>query len=183
MGDAVRFLDVHDPSRGLIFDGRIAEDFKLSSGTWVSVGPLRAALLAALAPLAQDVVIAGLNRDDIGVLVFLDPVGCLPAGQAGTQPRPVGELAVDPAVRAMIASRLEAFAAANPASSKHPARARLMPTPPSLERGEITDKGSFNQRAVLRSRPEEVEALYDPSTPGPTSTLLFADAARRGAAR
>jgi feruloyl-CoA synthase len=172
LGDAVRFLDERDPARGLIFDGRIAEDFKLSSGTWVSVGPLRAALLAALSPLLQDVVIAGLDRDDVGVLLFLDPVGCRSIGGAAAASRSPGELAADPAIRREIAARLARFAREHPASSKHPVRARLMSTPPSLELGEITDKGSFNQRTVLRVRAAEVEALYDAAAPGAAATLL-----------
>ena len=159
LGDAVRWLDTCDPCKGLMFDGRITEDFKLSTGTWVSVGPLRAALLAALSPLVQDVVIAGLDRDEIGALIFLDPLGCATTFEHAER-KSLNELVRDDGIRAAVVDRLRRFAVLNPSSSKHPARVRLMTTPASLEFGEITDKGSFNQRAVLQNRADEVRALY-----------------------
>jgi feruloyl-CoA synthase len=166
LGDAVRLAGVCEPVEGLIFDGRMAEDFKLSSGTWVSVGPLRARLLEALAPLVQDVVIAGLNREHVCALLFLDAAGCSMsiAGVAGSaNPR---ELARNELLRSEIARRLAAFARAHPASSMRVQRALLMELAPSPAQGEITDKGSLNQRMVLRNREAAVDALYS-ETPAP----------------
>ncbi len=166
MGDAVRFANDSDPAAGLMFDGRIAEDFKLSSGTWVSVGPLRASLLAALAPLCQDVVIAGLNQDGVGLLAIPDARGCaeflpqLPEGMTSQQ------LARNTELRAELKRRLEQFAIAHPGSSTSITRAIILETPPALGTGELTDKGSINQRAVLDNRRELVEALYA-RVPGP----------------
>jgi feruloyl-CoA synthase len=159
LGDAVRLIDAADPRRGLMFDGRIGEDFKLSTGTWVSVGPLRAALLAALAPLAFDVVITGLNRDFIGLLIFPAMGACaaflgMPPG-AGAE-----ELVNAPLLVREIAQRLDAHGRANPASSTRIERAMLLAVPPALDRGEITDKGSINQRAVLQHREHLVAQLY-----------------------
>lgn len=160
MGDAVRFANDTDPSAGLMFDGRIAEDFKLSSGTWVSVGPLRSSLLTALAPLCQDVVIAGLNQDGAGMLAIPDLKGCarffpqLPEGMTNEQ------LARSSELRAELKRRLEQFAVAHPGSSTSITRALILETPPALGTGELTDKGSINQRAVLDNRRALVEALY-----------------------
>jgi feruloyl-CoA synthase len=160
MGDAVRLLDATDPARGLLFDGRIAEDFKLASGTWVSVGPLRAALIAALAPLVQDVVVAGLNADYIAALIVLDVPACRTALGADAARAELAELAAQPRLLELLRSRLAAHAAVHPGSSTRVARAAVLPTPPSLDAGEITDKGSINQRAVLRARAALVRELY-----------------------
>jgi feruloyl-CoA synthase len=153
LGDAVRLLDAADATRGLVFDGRISEDFKLASGTWVSAGPLRTALLAALGPLAQDVVIAGLNRDYIAVLIFPDLK------------------ASDASVSTQVRERLAAHARANPANAAHVERAILLSEPPSLDHGEITDKGSINQRAVLQRRATLVEELYRSDPPPHVITI------------
>jgi feruloyl-CoA synthase len=165
LGDAVRLIDAADPQRGLLFDGRIAEDFKLSTGTWVSVGPLRAALLATLAPLAFDVVITGLNRDFIGLLIFPAIGAC--AAFLGLPPGgDLEQLVKAPALEREIARRLDAHGRANPASSTRIERAMLLAVPPALDRGEITDKGSINQRAVLQHREQWVTQLYlEPVTP------------------
>ena len=164
LGDAVRLLDESDPARGLLFDGRIGEDFKLSNGTWVSVGPLRAELIAALMPLAQDVVIAGLNAEYLAVLIVPDLRGC---GQAlGASETPTYDvLAGHRDLLAVIQQRLAAHARQNPASTRCVRRAMLLPTPPSLDQGEITDKGSINQRAVLGHRAACVDALYAATPP------------------
>ncbi len=158
LGDAGRLVDDNNPSAGILFDGRVAEDFKLVTGTWVSVGTTRLRAVTALAPLAQDVVITGHDRDEIGLLVFPslalreladDPEGKLD-GDA---------LAAHPAVREKIATAMrDAYAGAG--SSQRPARALLLTAPPSLDDGEITDKGYINQRAVLENRGEEVARLY-----------------------
>lgn len=159
LGDAVRLLDDNDPTRGLAFDGRIGEDFKLSNGTWVSVGPLRAALIAALSPLAQDVVIAGLNAEYLAILIVPDLRGC--AQVAGMDETPSHDAVVaNRDLLAIIRQRLSAHARQNPASTRCVRRAMLLPTPPSLDKGEITDKGSINQRAVLNHRAACVDALY-----------------------
>jgi len=165
LGDAVRFVDEADPERGLQFDGRIAEDFKLSSGTWVSVGPLRAALLAALAPLVQDLAVAGLDRDRLGALLFVDPAACRAAIEGLAPDATLAQIAAHPVLAAEIRRRLEAFAVRNPRSSTRIGRARLLATPPSIEAGEMTDKGGLNQRTVLKTRSADVDALYAAAPP------------------
>jgi feruloyl-CoA synthase len=159
LGDAVRWIDESDIARGLMFDGRIAEDFKLSSGTWVSVGPLRAGLLSALNPYAQDVVIAGLNRDDLGILIFPDWRACADfLGVDAASPRDAWPLA---RLREEIGRRLQQHNAAHPGGSTAIRRALLQLEPPSLDKGEITDKGSINQRMVLGCRAEQVTRLFE----------------------
>jgi feruloyl-CoA synthase len=155
-GDGVRFATPGDAKGGFLFDGRIAEDFKLATGTWVSVGPLRAALVSALAPLAKDAVIAGHDRDDVAALIFPDLDACRPL--AG------GDDLDDPKVREAFRKRLAAFAAKASGSASRVERILLLADPPSLDAGEITDKGSLNQRAVLRRRAEAVAALYNPES-------------------
>ena len=156
MGDALKFIDEADRGKGFLFDGRIAEDFKLATGTWVSVGPLRARTIAHFAPLFRDVVVAGLNRDEVAVLAFPDIDGCRAFCGAGE----IGAILPHPALTAEIQRRLNAFAAAATGSSNRVARLLLLEEPPSLDRGEITDKGSINQRAVLSGRAALVEELY-----------------------
>jgi feruloyl-CoA synthase len=167
LGDAVKFVDPARPELGLLFDGRIAEDFKLSTGTWVSVGPLRAALIATLAPYVQDVVIAGLNEDFLAALLILDVQGCranLP-GTAGadTAALDLAALAGHAGLRTELLARLRAQAAANAGSSTRIGRAIILDTPPSLDAGEITDKGSINQRNVLAARAVLVAEIYGAS--------------------
>ena len=164
MGDAVRLLVEDEPTRGLKFDGRIAEDFKLANGTWVSVGPLRAELIAALSPVAQDVVIAGPDADYLAALVIPDVKACvqtLRLREALTHE----QLAGTEALLAWIRGRLVEHAKRNPASTRSVRRAQVLPSAPSLDAGEITDKGSINQRAVLRQRSECVAALYSRAPP------------------
>jgi feruloyl-CoA synthase len=164
LGDAVKLLDPAEPGRGLLFDGRIAEDFKLGTGTWVSVGPLRASLLAAMSPLSSDVVIAGLNQDYIGILVFPDLRACaalLGAGAAAD----ANSLVAEPDLVGEFARRLQAHARAHQASSMRTERFILLAEPPVLDAGEITDKGSINQRAVLQRRQRFVDDLYLPGPP------------------
>jgi feruloyl-CoA synthase len=158
MGDAVRLLDEDDPTRGLVFDGRIAEDFKLASGTWVSVGPLRADLIAALSPIAQDVVLAGLDRDYVAALIVPDLKAC---GRL-VQKEGMGhsELAAHDEIMDWIRLRLQQHAERNSGATRSIRRAALLPSSPSLDEGEVTDKGSINQRAVLRCRAKLVADLY-----------------------
>jgi feruloyl-CoA synthase len=161
-GDAAKPAVADDLSAGLDFDGRIAEDFKLASGTWVSVGPLRARFIAACAPLVRDVVIAGINRDDIAALVVLDLDGCrlinpaLPSNDVAVSAR-------DASVRSAFRQRFASFHLAATGSSTRVARALLLDAPLSIDRGEVTDKGSINQRAVLDHRRATVEMLYSPA--------------------
>jgi feruloyl-CoA synthase len=159
LGDAMRFEDPDDPREGLLFDGRIAEDFKLSTGTWVSVGPLRAQFLAHCAPYAKDVVIAGADLDDIRVLLFPDFDACrrIAPDLASASP---SDLVADGRVRAEFQRRLASFAAAATGSSNRIVAATLVAELPSLDAGEITDKGSINQRAVLRRREALVADIY-----------------------
>jgi len=145
------WIDPADPSKGFAFDGRLDEDFKLSTGTWVSVGPLRARLLTSLAPYAQDVVIAGHDRDEVTALIFPNRTTC-----AALQ----GDL-----LRAILAGCLGEICAAATGSSTRVSRALMLDEPPSIDAGEITDKGSINQRAVLRHRAALVEQLYALPTP------------------
>jgi len=161
LGDAVRLLDADDPTRGLKFDGRIAEDFKLSSGTWVSVGPLRASLIAAMSPYVQDVVITGLNEEYLGALIIPDVKACSEKLELDDKPT-FDTLARNARLRDSLREKLQAHAAQHPASSTRIVRAMLLPSAPSLDAGEITDKGSINQRAVLECRQELVLALYRP---------------------
>ena len=159
LGDAMRFVDPDDPGKGLIFDGRLAEDFKLSTGTWVSVGPLRARILAAAAGLAQDVVITGQDRDFAGALVFPNLVVCRAlAGLPATAPS--AEVLAHPRVLERFQDALDSLARESTGSSTFVARAVLLEEPPSLDAREITDKGSINQKAVLHHRAALVDALY-----------------------
>jgi feruloyl-CoA synthase len=163
LGDAMRFVDPNDPSRGLIFDGRLAEDFKLSTGTWVSVGPLRARILAAAGGLAQDVVITGHDREFAGALIFPNLAACrdfagLPADT------PAATVLAHPIVLLSFQDALAGLAQESTGSSTFVARALLLDQPPSLDAREITDKGSLNQQVVLQQRAGLVEELYD-STP------------------
>jgi feruloyl-CoA synthase len=145
-GDAMRFADSADPQKGLEFDGRTAEDFKLTTGTWVSVGPLRARINAAGAPYVQDSVITGDNRDQVGALIFPNMAACKGLDAA--------------TLRRTFQDLLGRLAAGGTGSSTLIARALVLEQPPSLDAGEITDKGSINQRAVLKARASEVETLY-----------------------
>ncbi|KMO34714.1 feruloyl-CoA synthase [Methylobacterium variabile] len=157
LGDALVPVDPEDPHRGFAFDGRLNEDFKLTTGVWVSVGPLRAAFLDAFQPLVRDVAIAGEARDEVAALVFPDLAACRAlCGEAGDD---AGILA-HPAVRQDFARRLAAFGARATGSSNRVARLLLLAEPPALDRDEVTDKGSINQRGVLRNRAEAVGQLY-----------------------
>ncbi|WP_338695102.1 feruloyl-CoA synthase [Bradyrhizobium sp. 26S5] len=160
-GDALKPANASDLAAGFDFDGRIAEDFKLASGTWVSVGPLRARFVGTCAPLVRDVVIAGLNRDELAAIVILDLDGCRlinPELVAGD----IAAAANDPLVRAAFRERFARVLAGATGSSNRIARAILLDTPLSIDRGEVTDKGSINQRAVLEHRTDIIEALYAP---------------------
>ncbi|MBI4276102.1 MAG: feruloyl-CoA synthase [Rhizobiales bacterium] len=172
LGDALKFEDPRDPSRGLLFDGRIVEDFKLATGTWVSVGPLRARLLAHFEPFMRDVVIAGESRDELAILIFPNIDACrrlTPDLPAQAAPH---DVCADPRVTKEFRFLLNSFAKTATGSSNRVCRAMLLAEPPSLDSGEMTDKGSINQRAVLNRRADIVEKLY---TMQPSARLIAID--------
>jgi feruloyl-CoA synthase len=161
-GDALKPADPDDFDAGFDFDGRIAEDFKLASGTWVSVGPLRARFVAACAPLVRDVVVVGINRDTLSALVVLDLDGCRLINP-NLAPNDIAAAAADPLVRAAFRERFAKFLATATGSSTRITRAVLFDAPLSIDRGEVTDKGSINQRAVLEHRAELIDSIYAPT--------------------
>jgi feruloyl-CoA synthase len=170
IGDAVRFFDPARPDAGLVFDGRLAEDFKLATGTRVNVGSLRVRGIAALSPLAQDIVVTGHDGEWCGFLVFPNLAACrsfadLP-GDA-----PAAAVIAHPAIRERIRRGLEALREAGEGSSTHAARALLLVEPPSIDAGEITDKGYINQRAVRERRKVEVALLHAREPAEPVITL------------
>ncbi len=164
-GDAARFVDPEDPRRGLRFDGRIAEDFKLSSGTFVSCGPLRARIAQLGAPCVHDAVLTAPDRDELGALILprLDECRALAGLPPGT---PAAQVLEHPQVREFFQRLVDALWQQGTGSATRVARALVLVEPPSLDRGEITDKGSINQRAVLQHRAELVDALYAGAAPG-----------------
>jgi feruloyl-CoA synthase len=159
LGDAVKFVDPERPERGLMFDGRVAENFKLTTGTWVHVGILRLAVISACAPLVQDAVIAGHDRDALGVLLFVSLDACRQAAGLAAE-APAAEIVAHPAVRAPIAEGLARHNRENPGSSTTIRRALIQLVPPAIDANEITDKGYLNQRAVIAHRAAEVERLF-----------------------
>jgi feruloyl-CoA synthase len=168
LGDAMRFVEPDDPASGLVFDGRLAEDFKLSTGTWVSVGPLRSKILAAAGGLAQDVVVTGQDRDFVGALIFPNLLACRALASLGSDAAARDVLA-HPSVRERFQDIFSGLARESTGSSTFVARAMLLDEPPSLEAREITDKGSINQKAVLQHRAALVEEIYAT----PTSTRVI----------
>lgn len=164
LGDAAKFVDERRPELGLVFDGRVAEDFKLETGTWVSAGTLRAAVVSALKGLLQDALIAGLDRPYIGLLGWPS----LEAVRALTGEKLSAEAAArDPRVLAALKEGLEEHNRNNPASSTRIARALLLVEPPTIDAGELTDKGYINQAVALDRRAEDVAKLYvDPPPDG-----------------
>lgn len=157
-GDAAQLKDEANPSRGIVFGGRLAENFKLSSGTWVNVGALRLSLIEHGAPLIEDVVVAGHDRDEIAVLIFVSRAPA--AKHAGMPQAEHPELARDEKVRDFIANALARHNASARATSTFVVRAMILPEPPKREAGEITDKGTVNQRRALDLRTASVNALY-----------------------
>jgi feruloyl-CoA synthase len=160
IGDAGRFADPSDPAKGIEFDGRIAEDFKLMSGVWVHVGALRVKALAALAPLAQDIVVAGHDREEAGFLVFANPAGCRGLCPDLPADAPLEQVLADARVTGRLKEGMAMVKKEGGGSSTYATRALLMAEPPSIDANEITDKGYINQRAVLARRAGLVERLY-----------------------
>jgi feruloyl-CoA synthase len=159
-GDAVKLIDPNDVNKGLLFDGRLTEDFKLANGTWVSVGPLRARMIAHFAPLLRDAVIAGLDRDYVTAILFVDSDSCRALAPELPKHAPLAEIVAHEAVRGRFHALLKSLAQQSTGSSNRVARVALADEPPSLDAGEITDKGSFNQRVVLDRRAALLEDLY-----------------------
>jgi feruloyl-CoA synthase len=147
IGDTVKLADADDPAKGLVFDGRVAEDFKLSTGTWVHVGALRVKLIAAGEPLIQDAVITGHDRNEVGALLFLGPAAKTLSPEE---------------LRSKLTGIIKVMSK-EAGSSTHPARLMVMTEPPSIDANEITDKGYMNQRAVLERRAALVDRLYSSS--------------------
>ena len=173
LGDALKFVDPDEPGKGLLFDGRIAEDFKLSTGTWTSIGPLRARFIDHFAPLVRDVVFAGPDRDDIAALVFPDIESCRKLAGLGADASPAAIVDAAP-VRAKFNELLDRLAALSPGTSTRVARTIVMAEPPSMDKGEMTDKGSINQRSVLKNRAALVDELY--ATPLSSQAIAIAGA-------
>jgi feruloyl-CoA synthase len=144
MGDAGKLADPEGPSRGVIFDGRTAENFKLASGTWVHVGELRIAALSACAPLVQDAVVTGPDREEVGLMLFVTP-----------------DAARLPALHDRLRAGLAAFNKVHAGNSARIARALVLREPANIDAGEITDKGYLNQRALLENRANDVARLYE----------------------
>lgn len=157
IGDAVRFVREGDPSAGLFFDGRVAEDFKLASGTWVSVTNIRTGVVAEAGGLVTDVVVCGQDRACITLLAWPSLQGCKELASGATT---IADLAASEAVRERIREALLRWNAKNGASSTRVERVLLLTTPPSVDGGEITDKGYTNQRTALERRAAEVDRLY-----------------------
>jgi feruloyl-CoA synthase len=160
IGDAGRFEDEDDPSQGIVFDGRVAENFKLMTGTWVHAGQLRLLAIAAAAPIIQDAVVTGQDREEVGLLVFPSLQGCRSVCHEAPDDLPVEELIRRPEVKETLRAGLRNHNSANPGSSTRIRRVLLMAEPPQIDGSEITDKGYINQRAVLTRRAALVERLY-----------------------
>jgi feruloyl-CoA synthase len=164
-GDAVRFADPDNPAEGLIFDGRIAEDFKLTTGTWVQVGNLRLRAISAAEPVIQDCVVTGHDRGFIGLLAFPNLEACRDLCRELAHDAPVESVLAHPRVREILISGLARHNADYPASSTRIRRVILMATPARIDAGEITDKGYINQRTVLTERSQAVIRLYAGDAP------------------
>jgi feruloyl-CoA synthase len=158
-GDAVKWIDETDVHLGLKFDGRIAEDFKLATGTFVSVGPLRGKIITAGAPYIQDAVLTGINLKEVGAMVFTTPRVRELAGLPDSTP--LADVLAAPAVLAKFQAVVNELSANSTGSANRIARMCLLSEPPTIDKGEITDKGSINQRSVLHHRADTVAALHE----------------------
>ncbi len=175
IGDALKFAEPGNIARGFLFDGRVGEDFKLATGTWVNMAGVRAGAIAAATGLLRDIVLTGLDRNFIGALIFPDLAAS--RALAGLGPEASGdEVVAHPTVRAAFQQKFDALAARATGSASHIARAILLGSPPSSDAGEITDKGSINQRAVMTARAGLVTDLY--ADPAPPHVMTFEREAR-----
>ncbi|WP_020174088.1 feruloyl-CoA synthase [Methyloferula stellata] len=159
-GDALRFADPEKPEEGFVYDGRVVEDFKLSTGNWVSTGPLRAAFVAAFAPYVRDAAVAGHDQDEIGMLVFPDVEACRALAPDLAKDASVAAVLAHQDVRMAFQTRLACLDEQATGSTNRVARLLLLEEPPSIDAHEITDKGTLNQRAVLENRAAAVAELY-----------------------
>jgi feruloyl-CoA synthase len=167
-GDAVRFADPQDPNKGLIFDGRTAEDFKLTNGTWVAVGALRVGAIAAATPVLQDAIVCGEGRDQVGLVAWLNAAGCK---QVTGEDGDLAFYARHPKVHTHLRTAFAQWNKTNTGATMRIARVLLLPDMPSIDRNEITDKGYINQRVALDCRKVEVERLFN-GTPHPDIVLV-----------
>jgi len=162
-GDAVRFVDPENVNKGLLFDGRFAEDFKLASGTFVNVGPLRSRVIHWFAPYVIDAVISGHDRNFLGMLLVPNLEACRTLASALPAGASVAEVLRSEAVASKFTALLESFAAQATGNSNRVERAIILEEPPALDAGEITDKGSLNQRTILERRAALVDDIYAPN--------------------
>lgn len=158
-GDAVKFLDENQPDKGLVFDGRIAEDFKLSTGTWVSVGVMKTKVISSGSPIIQDVVFAGLDKEFIGAILFLNAEACRKLANLPTEIS-LEQVFENQEVISFLDKWLVEFNSHSTGSSTKIGKYIIAIEPPSIDLGEITDKGSLNQRAVLTHRKHLVDLMY-----------------------
>ena len=156
LGDAAKFIDENDPEKGLVFDGRVTEDFKLDSGTWVSTGTLRAQAVAAVSPVVFDCVVCGQDKPFVALLAWPN----MQAAIAMTGKTNTDEILADPKLRGFVAEKFAAYNETQPGTSSRIRRVLLMAEPPSIDGHEITDKGYVNQRATLERRAALVDQLY-----------------------
>ena len=164
LGDAAKFLDENKPELGLVFDGRVTEDFKLSSGTWVSTGTLRADAVAACTPLVQDAVVCGLDKPYIALLAWPNIAGARKVAGLPDDADPQSVIS-HPKVVEHLRAALQKHNRAGGGSSTRIARIHLMLEPPSIDGHEITDKGYVNQAATAARRAHLVERLYQDPAP------------------
>ncbi len=171
IGDALKFVDPDAPEKGLLFDGRVSEDFKLATGTWVNMARVRVSLIGACAPYLRDAVLTGLDRNYIGALLFIDHEAARLVSP-DLETASAAEIAAHPKVRAFFQERLDGLASLSTGSSNLVARAIILDSPPSVDAHEVTDKGSINQRAVMRARASLVDDIY--RDPPPSHVLVAA---------
>ena len=159
LGDAAKFVDEDDPKQGIVFDGRVVEDFKLSSGTWVNAGRMRVQAVEAGGGLINDCLVAGLDEPYVGVLGFPNLPACRKAAGLADD-TPADDVVRAPGVLERIAEGLREHNSRNPGSSTQIHRALLLAEPPSLDAGELTDKGYINQSVSLTRRKDMVDKLF-----------------------
>jgi feruloyl-CoA synthase len=163
IGDAVRFADADDPAAGLVYSGRLTEEFKLTTGTWVQVGALRVGLLSATSPVLQDAVVAGEGYDHLRIMAWLNVAGCRQLLGANA-PSSAAELARHPAIQDHIKESLKRWNSQNSGQSTRIRSVMLLGDAPSIDANEITDKGYINQRAALLNRNAELARLFGSET-------------------
>ena len=160
IGDAAKLLDPDDPVKGLVFDGRVAENFKLMSGTWVHAGTLRLAAIAAASPVIQDAVVTGHDREEVGLIIFPNLAGCRAVCPEAEESASLQDLIARPEIRKHLIEALRRHNTDNPGSSTRIRRVIVTPDPPLIDANEITDKGYINQRAVVEARAGLIDELY-----------------------